>query len=63
MTFDEALDALWKGQVVRRHGWKDPDRIAYLTQNPGTEDFHIFSANVLAEDALEDDWYVWGWMQ
>ena len=55
MTFEEALDALWKGQVVRRHGWEDPDRIAYLTQNPGTEDFHIFTTNVTAEDALEDD--------
>lgn len=63
MTFDEALDALWKGQLVRRHGWEDPDRIAYLTRSSGGDELNIFTANIVLEDALEDDWYVWGWVQ
>ena len=62
MTFEEALDALWKGQVVRRHGWDDPDRMAYLTQTADEDDFKVFTANVSPEDALQDDWYVWGWL-
>ena len=63
MTFDEALDALWKGQLVRRHGWEDPDRIAYLARSSGGDELNIFTANIVLEDALEDDWYVWGWVQ
>ena len=63
MTFEEALDALWIGQIVRRHGWEDSERLAYLVYNGDQSDHSVFSANVSLEDSLCDDWYVWGWIQ
>lgn len=62
MTFDEAIMALWEGKVVRRYGWEDENKFCYLTLQQQEEGVSIYTANACTEDALHDDWYVWGWV-
>ena len=62
MTFEEALEALWEGKVIRRAGWEDPDRFCYLTLQTQDEGVSLYTANVTAEDSDHNDWYIWGYV-
>jgi hypothetical protein len=63
MTFDEAIEALFQGKLVRRTGWSDPERVAYLTAMPSESGFEVFSAAINQQDSLHDDWEIWGKIQ
>jgi hypothetical protein len=63
MTFEDALEAMFNGKVVRREGWTDPDRFAYLILEMFDGDYSVLTARVSEEDSLQDDWYIWGSVQ
>lgn len=62
MTFEEALNALWEGKVLRRHGWDDENKFCYLTLQEQDGGVTVYTANASADDAMCNDWYVWGWV-
>ena len=63
MTFEEAVDALFRGQTVRREGWEDPERVAYLTAGKVEGEWKVYSADIKQEDSLHDDWQIVGRIQ
>jgi hypothetical protein len=63
MTFDAALIAALDGALIRRSGWKDPDRVAYRVLTYQYDDYSYYTLEVSEEDRSENDWVCCGWLQ
>jgi hypothetical protein len=63
MTFEQAVLAALDGQLLRRCGWSDPDRVAYRVLVKHDNDYSYYTLNIGPEDADQEDWYCCGWLQ
>lgn len=65
MQWIDVVEEVARGRIVRRTGWRDPQRILYLRPDhprAGSEG-RFWSTTVTDEDAIHDDWVMCGWLQ